>query len=626
MELKLEEILLQVSKPARYLGNEWNAINKDHREIEVSFALAFPDVYEVGMSHLGSKILYHIINQRQDAVAERVYAPWVDMEAKLREEGLPLFSLESKKPLYAFDLVGFSLQYELTYTNILNMLQLGNIPLLQSERGPQDPFVIAGGPCAFNPEPLADFLDLVVLGEGEEVIGEIIDLYKAWKQEGSWGRAEFLAQAAALPGVYVPSLYRINYKADGTISEVVPVHKHAPPVVQKRVVADLDQVEFPVAPVVPFMDIVHDRAMLELFRGCARGCRFCQAGMIYRPVRERSVVNLLEQAEQLLDTTGYPELSLTSLSSTDYSQIKYLVNKLQEYYRNAGLKVSLPSLRVDSFAINLARELEGVRKSSLTLAPEAGTQRLRDVINKNVSAAELDMAISNAVACGWSTFKFYFMIGLPTEQDEDLLGIAQLAEKAVKTRGEGNKQRIKRLTVSVANFVPKPHTPFQWEPQVGIAELRRRQGVIRQAIKDRRIIYNTHDPEASFLEAVFARGDRRLGKALVRAQQSGCRFDGWTEHFAFAKWQRAFADTGIDPQFYANRSRSFAEILPWEHLTPGVSKDYLYAEYQRALQGEPTVDCSMVGCSQCGVCPTLELPIRLRGGDDNAPETVGQID
>ncbi|MGI6143121.1 MAG: TIGR03960 family B12-binding radical SAM protein [bacterium] len=626
MKPELEEILPQVSKPTRYLGTEWNVIKKDHRQVDVSFALAFPDVYEVGMSHLGSKILYHIINKRQDAVAERVYAPWTDMEARLRESSLPLFSLETGTPLSDFDMVGFSLQYELTYTNIINMLELGKIPLLQAERGPGDPFVIAGGPCAFNPEPLADFLDLVVLGEGEEVIGELLSALKEWKREGGRNREAFLLRAAAIPGIYVPSFYRIQYAEDGSIETIEPTRSEAARRVKKRVVADLDTAEFPTAPVVPYMDIVHDRAMLELFRGCARGCRFCQAGMIYRPVRERSIEKLLAQAEALQKTTGYPEMSLTSLSSTDYSQIRKLIRRLQECYGETGLKLSLPSLRVDSFSVNLAREVEGLRKASLTLAPEAGSQRLRDVINKNVTDRDIEEAVTGAVAGGWQAFKLYFMIGLPTEEDEDLLGIARIAGRVAETRGPEGGRGVRRVTVSVSNFVPKPHTPFQWEPQVEEGELVRRQQLIRRALKDRRIILNTHDTKASFLEAVFARGDRRLGEVLLSAHRMGCRFDGWTEHFNYGKWEEAFAACGIDPAFYARRRRPLTEVLPWDHLSPGIAKDFLWQEYQRALRGEATVDCSMVSCSQCGVCPTLELPIRLRGGDEDAPEAVGQID
>ncbi len=623
MKPELEKILPQVSKPTRYLGTEWNAIKKDHRQVDVSFALAFPDVYEVGMSHLGSKILYHIINKRQDAVAERVFAPWPDMEAKLREISLPLFGLETGTHLADFDMIGFSLQYELTYTNILNMLALGNIPLYQSERGLGDPFVIAGGPCAFNAEPLTDFLDLVVLGEGEEVIGELLTLLKEWKQEGSGNRREFLCSAAQIPGVYVPSLYRIDYGGDGIIVNVEPVVGPIPPKVEKRIVADLDKAEFPTSPIVPYMGIVHDRALLELFRGCARGCRFCQAGMIYRPVRERSLGRILSQAEELLLSTGYPELSLTSLSSSDYTWIKELIGQLKEDYGETGLRVSLPSLRVDSFSVNLARETEGLRRSSLTLAPEAGSQRLRNVINKNISEEDIAEAVNSAVASGWNAFKLYFMIGLPTEVDEDIVEIARVAEQVAKTRAARGARKVRRVSISIANFVPKPHTPFQWEPQVGEGELRRRQEVIRRGVRDKRIIINTHDPDSSLLEGLFSRGDRRLARLLVAAWRLGCRFDGWREHFNKKKWKDAFALTGIDPAFYTRRRRHFAEILPWDHTSPGVDKDFLQREYQRALAGKTTPDCSFDSCSQCGVCPALELPICPRGGEEDTPKTVG---
>lgn len=608
------------------MGTEWNVIKKDHGQVDISFALAFPDVYEVGMSHLGSKILYHIINKRRDAVAERVFAPWPDMEARLREISLPLFGLETGTCLADFDMIGFSLQYELTYTNLVNMLDLGNIPLLQSERGVGDPFVIAGGPCAFNPEPLADFLDLVVLGEGEEVIGELLSLLKEWKHEGTRDRREFLLSAAQIPGVYVPSLYHLDYGADGTIVNIEPIRDQVPPRVEKRIVTDFNGADFPTAPVVPYMDIVHDRAQLELFRGCARGCRFCQAGMIYRPVRERSLEKSLAQAKELLQSTGYPELSLTSLSSSDYTWIRELIDQLKKDYGGTELKISLPSLRVDSFSVNLARETKGLRTGSLTLAPEAGSQRLRNVINKNISEEDIVGAVISAVAGGWNAFKLYFMIGLPTERDEDMGEMARVAELVAKTRTTKGARKVRRVTVSIANFVPKPHTPFQWVPQVGEGELQRRQGLVRRGIRDRRIIFNTHDPVSSLLEGVFSRGDRRLGRLLMAAWRLGCRFDGWREHFRKESWEDAFVSSGVDPLFYTQRRRSFTEILPWDHLSPGVDKDFLQKEYQRALKGEITPDCSFHSCSQCGVCPALKLPIHHRGGEGDSAKTMGQID
>ncbi|MDK2856186.1 MAG: hypothetical protein PWQ86_1399 [Bacillota bacterium] len=606
----LERILPRVEKPARYWGGEWNEVKKDWNEIPVRMVLAFPDIYEVGMSHLGSKILYHVVNARPDALLERVYAPWVDMERELRAAGLPLFSLETKTPLARFDLVGFTLQYELTYTNILNILDLGGIPLKAADRQEGDPFVLAGGPCAFNPEPLAPFLDFVVLGEGEEVLGEILDLFRDWKEQGGT-RREFLEAVAAVPGVYVPAFYDVKYHPDGSVAVVEPNRPGVAERVKKRVVHDLNRASFPESPVVPFLDVVHDRAMLELFRGCARGCRFCQAGMIYRPVREKDQETLLRQAEKLLKSTGYGEISLASLSSLDYSHIAELIDALVDQYGSQGIRVSLPSLRADSFAVEQARKIHEVRRSSITFAPEAGTQRLRDVINKNVTEPELLAAVQAAAEAGWNAFKLYFMIGLPTETDEDVLGIAELARKVANLKPK--EGRITRVTVSTSNFVPKPHTPFQWEGQVKREELRRRQLLLHDRLKGRRLEHRWHEPEQSFLEAVFSKGDRRVADALERAWRLGCRLDGWSEEFRFDVWEQAFRETGIDPAFYANREIPEDEVLPWDHLDPGVSKEFLRAERARARRGERTPDCSRERCSACGVCPALDIPIRRRG-------------
>jgi len=622
-ERELAAVLEKVEKPTRYIGTEWNSVHKDHRQVAVKFALAFPDVYEVGMSHLGSKILYHELNRREDTAAERVFAPWVDMEEAMRRVGLPLYALESRVPVREFDLVGFTLQYEMSYTNILNMLDLAGIPLTAAARGPDDPFVLAGGPCAFNVEPLADFFDFVVLGEGEEVIHEILDEYLAWQAETGRTRTGLLRRLAQIEGVYVPSFYQVQYQADGTVRSVLPLADAVPFPLKKRVVADLDTLDYPTRPIVPFMEIVHDRAMLEVFRGCSRGCRFCQAGMIYRPVRERSLAALEEQAEAIVRQTGYNEVSLSSLNTSDYSEVQRLVGNLVDKYRDAGVGVSLPSSRVDSFSVALLEKIQQVRKTGLTLAPEAGTQRLRDVINKNVTEDDFTAAVRDAFRAGWSSLKFYFMIGLPTETEADLDGIANLAKKAVALHREasrtgGGRARPPRITVSVASFVPKAHTPFQWEPQFTVEELKSRQYYLSRMLRHGSIVYNWHDAEVSFLEAVFSRGDRRLGAVLVAAWRLGCRFDGWSEHFRLDLWLQAFADCGLDPAFYANRRRSYTEVLPWDHLGAGVSKEYLINEHQRALQARTTADCRFDRCLDCGVCPDLGVALGVKGGDSGA--------
>ncbi|HWQ62228.1 MAG TPA: TIGR03960 family B12-binding radical SAM protein, partial [Negativicutes bacterium] len=498
-------ILHRVAKPARYTGQEWGSVRKDPALVDATFALAFPDVYEVGMSHLGLKILYHVINRRPDAAAERVYAPWPDMEAEMRSAGIPLHTLESFRPVAAFDVVGFTLQYELSYTNIINMLDLAGIPLLSADRGDDQPLIIAGGPCAFNAEPLADFIDFFVLGEAEEAVDEVAAAVAAWKRAGKpGGRHGFLALAAAIPGVYVPAFYAPSYNADGTLAAVTVTDSAAPQAITKRIVADLDQTPYPTSPVVPFLEIVHDRIMLELFRGCTRGCRFCQAGVLYRPVRERRPETLLRLARELVDNTGYNEISLTSLSSADYSCLKDVVSRLIDQFKDQGVSVSLPSLRIDSFSIELAQEVQKVRKSGLTFAPEAGTQRLRDVINKGVTEQDLEEAVGAAFRAGWSGVKLYFMIGLPTETDDDVAGIAALARRVLDIYREIKGKRGAKVSVSVSSFVPKPHTPFQWYGQNDIAELERKQQLLRNLFRDRSVSFSWHDARVSFLEAVFA--------------------------------------------------------------------------------------------------------------------------
>lgn len=600
----IEQILPRVEKPGRYIGGEYGSVVKDWDEAEVRVAFAFPDVYEVGMSHLGLQILYHVVNQRPDALLERAFAPWTDMEREMRQRNLPLFALESNRPVRDFDMLAFTLQYELSYTNILNMLDLAGIPLRTEERANDMPIVVAGGPCAYNVEPLAPFLDAVFLGEGEEGLNEMLDVLIRNKGRG---REDRIAALAAVPGVYIPRFYDVSYRDDGGIDRVAPNRPGVPDRVVKRIVYNLDQAPFPTKPIVPYLNTVHDRAMLEVFRGCTRGCRFCQAGAIYRPVRERNMSTLMDQAAELLRNTGHEEISLTSLSTSDYSHIQPLIEGLVNRYAEQKVNVALPSLRVDAFAVDLAKAVQKVRRSSLTFAPEAGSQRLRDVINKRVTEEDIMATAEAAFSAGWQKLKLYFMIGLPTETEEDIDGIADLAYRVLDRGREAGVPRGRlRVTVSASSFVPKPHSPFQWEPQAPMDELRDKQSRLRRRLKGP-VSFKWHEVEASFLEAVFARGDRRLAAVLERAFTLGCRLDGWRECFRYDLWQQAFEETGINPADYAYRRYAYTDTLPWEHLDPGISKKFLALEHRRALAGETTADCRHDACTGCGLCPSLEV-------------------
>ncbi|MEA5146254.1 MAG: TIGR03960 family B12-binding radical SAM protein [Candidatus Limiplasma sp.] len=603
MTERIERLLERVEKPARYTGSEMNTDIKLISQAEISFAFCFPDTYEVAMSHLGMKILYSIINNLPYAVCERVCMPWIDMLEGMKTEGIPLFSLESRTPLNRFDIVGFTLQYEMSYTNILEMLSLGGVPVKASERGEHDPIVVAGGPCATNPEPLHAFIDAFMIGDGEEVIVEVIDLLNACKKQNV-PRAERLRRLAGIRGVYVPALYQATYHEDGTLASFVPTDNAAPTTVQKRYVYDMDRAVFPENIPVPYTQIVHDRIMLEIMRGCTRGCRFCQAGMLYRPVRERSVETLLRQAQNLVGSTGYEEISLSSLSSGDYSCLPALCQQLMEQFAQKRVSISLPSLRIDSVLKDSLAQTQRVKKSSLTFAPEAGTQRLRDVINKGVTEADLLAKLKDAFEGGWSSVKLYFMMGLPTETDEDLLGIAALGEAAVRAYyavPKGQRAKGLRITCSASVFVPKPFTPFQWCAQDTLSEVVRKQKLVRQRFASMRGAgFNWHDSSVSQMEACFATGDRRLSEVLYRAWQLGCRLDGWNEHFKFDLWLQAFAECGLAPAFYANRVRAQDELLPWDFIDIGVTKRFLWLEYQRALKAQTTKDCRL-GCNGCGI-------------------------
>ena len=597
----LDRLLAHVQKPARYVGQEWNSITKDWRQAEVTLALAYPDVYEIGMSNLGLAILYDVVNRDERFLAERVYAPWADMEGAMRAAGVPLYALESHRPLREFDVIGFTLQYELTYTNILSMLDLAGLPVRAAERTAEMPLVIAGGSGAYNPEPMADFFDLFVIGEGEEVLIELLECVSAWKRAGGRhqpnGREALLREAARIEGIYVPRFYRVRYQADGTVAAIEPTVVEAPPRVRKRIVPTLGPA--PTRPVVPHIEAVHDRGMIEIQRGCSRGCRFCQAGIIYRPIRERPAQEVLAAIEALLASTGYDEVSLISLSSSDHSAIAEIVEKAMARHAQPGLAISLPSLRIDSFSVRLAEMIESRRKTGFTFAPEAGSQRLRDVINKGITEEEILATAEAVFSSGWNRIKLYFMLGLPTETEEDVSEMARLI-MALRSVGRRIRHKAVEIAVSVATFVPKPHTPFQWEPLAPREVVMARQEALHRATQSREVRLSWPTWETTWLEALLSRGDRRLGRVIEAAWRLGARFDAWAECFQPTLWERALQESGLDPTFYTARRRSREEVLPWSVVDVGVSDTFLWREYERALRGELSPDCRLT-CHQCGI-------------------------
>lgn len=597
---EVEKILQYVQKPARYVGGELNSVIKDANKVDIRYAFCFPDIYEIGMSHLGMKILYGLVNDREDSWCERVFAPDIDMEEQMRKHNVPLFALESGDYIKDFDMIGFTLMYELCYTNVLNMLDLAGIPLFSKDRTELAPIVCVGGPCACNPEPIADFVDIVFLGDGEESTNAVIDLLKECKKNGA-SKQEFLLKAKDITGVYVPSFYKDSYNDDGTLKELVPIND-APEKVKKSIVSDMNKCYYPKEFVVPFISIVHDRAVEEIFRGCIRGCRFCQAGFIYRPIREKSVETINAQSKALIESTGYDELSLCSLSTSDHSQVNEMLSSLIDWTVKDKINLSLPSLRVDNFSDELVDKLNKVRKSGLTFAPEAGTQRLRDVINKNVTEEEVIKTCTKAFDNGWTTVKLYFMMGLPTETMEDIEGIANLGMDVIHAfYNNPNRQKGTGLQVNIScsSFIPKPFTPFQWEPEDTMESLKAKQKHLLESIPSKKIKVSYHETPTSLLEGVLARGDRRLSAVLYSAYKKGCKFDSWDEHFKFDAWMEAFEENNLDPYFYTQRRRDFSEVLPWDHLDYGISRKFLERENIKAHENETTPHCR-IQCAGCG--------------------------
>lgn len=601
-----DEILLQIDKPARYIGGEINSVKKDLNAVDVRFAMCFPDVYEIGMSHLGIQILYHMFNMRDDVYCERVYSPWTDLDRLMREKNIPLFALESQDPVKNFDFLGITLQYEMCYTNILQVLELSGIPLLAAERGEEDPIVIGGGPCAYNPEPIADFFDLFYIGEGEVAYFELLDRYKENKKRGG-SRKEFLEAAAGISGMYVPAFYDVFYKEDGTIDRMYPNNPHAKETVEKRLVMDMEEVCYPEKPIVPFIKVTQDRVVLEIMRGCIRGCRFCQAGMVYRPVRERSLAQLKDLAYKMLKSTGHEEISLSSLSSSDHRELEGLVNFLIDEFDGKGINVSLPSLRIDAFSLDVMSKVQDVKKSSLTFAPEAGSQRLRDVINKGLTEDDILNGSYEAFKGGWNKVKLYFMLGLPTETTEDMEGIAELSEKVAERYYEIPKDQRNgkvQVTASTSFFVPKPFTPFQWARMCTKEEFLDRAKIVNTKMKEmlnrKSLRYNWHEADLTVLEGVFARGDRKVAAVLLEAYKNGALYDSWSEYFHNDIWMEAFKTCGIDIDFYTVRERMPDEVFPWDFIDAGVSKDFLIREWKQAIEETVTPNCRQK-CAGCGV-------------------------